>query len=246
MMEKALTQLENIYSTRAIAFCLKGLYYYQHELSKIPVVVSVKTMADRLVQLYNHASENNWEWYESYLTYANSALPESLLCAWLVTGDNRYKEIARQSFDFLLSHIFTENIIEVISNKNWFIKGMEKEKYGEQPIDVAYTVLALSKFYDVFKDPEYSKKMTLAFDWFLGNNTIHQIIYNPCTGGCFDGLEEENNVNLNQGAESILSYLMARLTVEKQLKDKPRQRQRAEHFKKFIKREKGIHINRFE
>ncbi|MBC8645114.1 hypothetical protein H9W95_17060 [Flavobacterium lindanitolerans] len=31
-------------------------------------------------------------------------------------------------------------------------------------------------------------------------------------GGCFDGLEE-TNVNLNQGAESTLSYLMARLTI---------------------------------
>ncbi|HLN73160.1 MAG: glycosyltransferase [Methylococcaceae bacterium] len=245
MMEKAITQIENIYSTRAIAFCIKGLYYYQHELSKTPVAVSIKTMADRLVQLYHHASEKNWEWYESYLTYANSVLPEALLCAWLVTADENYKNIARQSFDFLLSHIFTEKGIEVISNKTWFIKGMEKEKFGEQPIDVAYTVMALSKFYNVFKETEYSTKMTLAFDWFLGHNSIHQIIYNPRTGGCFDGLEEKN-VNLNQGAESIVSYLMARLTVEKQLKAKPRQRQKEEHFKKFIKRERGVHINRFE
>jgi hypothetical protein len=43
---------------------------------------------------------------------------------------------------------------------------------------------------------------------------LHQIIYNPCTGGCYDGLEE-THVNLNQGAESSISYLMARLTVEK-------------------------------
>jgi hypothetical protein len=45
-------------------------------------------------------------------------------------------------------------------------------------------------------------------------NHLHQIIYNPCTGGCYDGLEE-NYVNLNQGAESTVSYLMARLTMEK-------------------------------
>jgi hypothetical protein len=55
--------------------------------------------------------------------------------------------------------------------------------------------------------------MEIAFNWFLGNNHLHQIIYNPCTGGCYDGLEE-NIVNLNQGAESTVSYLMARLTVE--------------------------------
>ena len=56
--------------------------------------------------------------------------------------------------------------------------------------------------------------MNTAFNWFLGNNRLHQIIYNPCTGGCYDGLEE-THVNLNQGAESTVSYLMARLTMEK-------------------------------
>ena len=56
--------------------------------------------------------------------------------------------------------------------------------------------------------------MEIAFNWFLGNNRLHQIIYNPCTGGCYDGLEE-THVNLNQGAESTVSYLMARLTMQK-------------------------------
>ena len=74
--------------------------------------------------------------------------------------------------------------------------------------------MTLSKFYDAFSDEEYLIKMEIAFNWFLGNNRLHQIIYNPCTGGCYDGLEE-THVNLNQGAESTISYLMARLTVEK-------------------------------
>ena len=59
--------------------------------------------------------------------------------------------------------------------------------------------------------------MDIGFSWFLGNNHLNQIIYNPCTGGCYDGLEE-TYVNLNQGAESTVSYLMARLTMEKHLK----------------------------
>ena len=86
--------------------------------------------------------------------------------------------------------------------------------FGEQPIDVAYTIMTLSKFYDVFKTKDYRLKMLTSFNWFLGNNRLHQTVYNPCTGGCYDGLEELN-VNLNQGAESTVSYLMARLTIEK-------------------------------
>ncbi|HLN95736.1 MAG TPA: hypothetical protein VK183_08870, partial [Flavobacterium sp.] len=92
----------------------------------------------------------------------------------------------------------------------------DKEEFGEQPIDVAYTILALRKFHDVFKDRSYLKKMEKAFNWFLGNNHLNQIIYNPQTGGCYDGLEE-TCVNLNQGAESTVSYLMARLTIHKHL-----------------------------
>ena len=90
----------------------------------------------------------------------------------------------------------------------------ESGHFGEQPIDVAYTIITLSKFYDVFMDEDYRLKMETAFYWFLGKNRLHQIIYNPCTGGCYDGLEEDH-VNLNHGAESTVSYLMARLTVEK-------------------------------
>jgi hypothetical protein len=35
----------------------------------------------------------------------------------------------------------------------------------------------------------------------------------PISGGCCDGLEKDN-VNLNQGAESTVCYLIARLTVD--------------------------------
>ena len=108
--------------------------------------------------------------------------------------------------------------IRVVSNKNWLQKDSENafvENGGEQPIDVAYTILMLEKFYAVYKDPDYKHKMETAFNWFLGANHLKQIIYNPCTGGCYDGLEE-HNVNLNQGAESTVSYLMARLAMEKE------------------------------
>ena len=214
IIEKSLLRIGTVYSTRAMAFAIKGLYYY-HSATKSPEnIVLIKTFANRLVQMYEHESGEKWEWFEGYLTYANSILPEAMLYAWLLTGKTIYKDIAISSFNFLLLQTFNENGIEVISNKNWLQKGQEAGHFGEQPIDVAYTIMTLSKFYDAFMDKGYRQKMETAFNWFLGNNRLHQIIYNPCTGGCYDGLEE-THVNLNQGAESTVSYLMARLTVEK-------------------------------
>ena len=215
-LQKALVNLPRIHSTRAMAFIIKGLHYANLKHQSTQQLALLKELANRLVQMYRHETEPNWRWYESYLTYGNSVLPEALLCAWLATGEAVYKDIAKISFDFLLSKIFTETSIKVISNKGWLPKNnhLPNNVGGEQPIDIAYTILALRKFYDVFGEPNYLEQMNMAFDWFLGNNHLHQIVYNPCTGGCYDGLED-TYINLNQGAESSVSYLMARLTVNK-------------------------------
>ncbi|WP_348822804.1 glycosyltransferase [Flavobacterium aestuarii] len=219
-MQTALINMNRIHSTRAMAFIIKGIYYSNLKNNTAQNSSMIKHFADKLAQMYKHESKENWLWFESYLTYANSILPEAMLCAYLATGDESYKTIAKKSFDFLLSKIYKNNhTIKVISNKGWLINGQEPDQEpigGEQPIDVAYTILALSKFYTVFGEKDYLHKMEIGFSWFLGNNHLNQIIYNPCTGGCYDGLEEDY-INLNQGAESTVSYLMARLTVEKYL-----------------------------
>lgn len=214
MIKKSLLHLSTVHSTRAMAFAVKGLYYYHLAFELPENLALLKILANRLVQMYKHEAGDTWKWFEGYLTYANSILPEAMLYAWLLTKETTFKEIAVTSLHFLLSQTFNENGIEVISNKDWLQKGEKAGHYGEQPIDVAYTIMTLGKFHDVFRDEEYRQKMITAFNWFLGKNRLHQIIYNPCTGGCYDGLEE-THVNLNQGAESTISYLMARCTIEK-------------------------------
>lgn len=212
LMQRAISHLESIHSTRAMAFIIKGLHYQ----NKMDNRYLLETFANRLVQMYKHEKTTEWFWFENYLTYGNSLLPEAMLCAYISTNMDVYKKIAKESFDFLLSKIFIDGKIKVISNKGWHIKDNSDEIPigGEQPIDVAYTIIALEKFYNVFNKEEYNQKATIAFNWFLGENHLHQIVYNPCTGGCYDGVEE-HNVNLNQGAESTVSYLMARLAMER-------------------------------
>jgi hypothetical protein len=194
LMGKALIHIEEIHSTRAIAFALKGLFYYNKQYPSLDNIALAEKLAGRLDRMYQHESELNWHWFEGYLTYGNSILPEGMLCAYQITGNQSYKAIAKTSFDFLVQHTFTPAGIKLISNRSWLKKGGTSDEFGEQPIDVAYTILALCRF--------------------LGNNHLRQIMYNPCTGGCYDGLED-THVNLNQGAESTVSYLMARLAIEK-------------------------------
>jgi glycosyltransferase involved in cell wall biosynthesis len=208
----AIQNVEQIHSTRAMAFMIKGLHYS----SNPDYIYLIKIFADRLVQMYMHEKSADWDWFENYLTYGNSLLPEAMLCAHLSTHSITYKLIAIESFDFLLSKIIVNEKIKVISNKGWHTKNIMNVELdgGEQPIDVAYTILALEKFYRFTGNQKYKEQALVAFSWFLGVNHLNQIVYNPCTGGCYDGVEE-TNINLNQGAESTLSYLLARLAMER-------------------------------
>ncbi|HCQ13728.1 glycosyltransferase [Flavobacterium sp.] len=211
--EKAFMKSTDFLSPRAMAFAIKGLYFYNLDKDNKISKVIITQLADNLVSKFRGVSDKNWKWFENYLTYANSLLPEAMLYASLSTGSLLYRKIALTSFSFLLSIIFRDNQIKVISNQGWHHKNKSANDFGEQPIDVTYTILALNTFYKSFKDEDYLEKIETAFNWFLGKNHLHQIVYNPATGGCYDGLEE-THVNLNQGAESTVSYLMARLVFE--------------------------------
>ena len=171
-------------------------------------------MAARLMDHHRAARRDHWEWFEPAMTYANAVLPEALLCAHQVTGREDMARIAHDTFNFYLSKVFRDGQLRVISNRGWLTEQGSPSSFGEQPIDAAYTILALERFWKHFGEARYRRKMETAFEWFLGNNHLRQVIFNEASGGCFDGLEE-HDVNLNQGAESTVCYLMARLVMER-------------------------------
>jgi len=216
IFEKSLDPIVKLTSPRAMSFAIKGLFYYNKIRESLKVKFIIHVLSKKLIDNYYDNFDHGWEWFEQYLTYANSVLPEAMLYSYLSSGDEMYKIVANDSFDFLLSKIFSDTSIQVISNAGWHQRGTELIKYGEQPIDVAYTILALQTFYSVFKEDRYLGLMDKAFDWFLGNNHFKQTIYTAASGGCCDGLEEKS-VNLNQGAESTVCYLLARLAMEEKM-----------------------------
>jgi glycosyltransferase involved in cell wall biosynthesis len=198
MIERTFSWIDALQSPQALAFSIKGLFYYNRAVPNENTAVLITNFANRLVQMYRHQT--------FILEQFNALFSEALLMASIVVENNVYRDVAKASFDQLLSDTFVE-----IDGKLQGAKG-----YEERPVNIANTVIALRRFHTVFADNYYLEKMQVAFNWFQGNNHLNQIIYNPCTGGCFDGIYGQK-VNLNQGAESTLSYLMARMTVCKLL-----------------------------
>jgi glycosyltransferase involved in cell wall biosynthesis len=210
---KCLQWIPSLMSPRSIGFTIKGLYFYYMGTKEKYVISIIEKLAKNLMTNYDINAMKDWKWFEKYMTYANSILPEALLYTYLLTGKTAYKNIAKESFDFQLSKMFSNGHFKVISNNGWYQKNIEPNQFGEQPIDVSYTIQALDIFHNTFFNEDYRLKMEVVFSWFLGKNQLNQIMYNPIIGGCFDGLEK-NHVNLNQGAESSVCYLIARLVME--------------------------------
>ncbi len=211
---RALPMIRQVDSPRARAFAIKGLYACHRVEPSAELLEIIDQLALGLLDKFNGVASPEWNWFEDYLTYANSVLSEGMMYAHLATGREDYQRVAYQSFDFLLECLFVKDgQIKVVSNDGWWMKGDICKPGGEQPIDVCYTITALSLFHQVSQRPDYQEKLHAAFSWYLGNNHLGQIIYNPVTGGCFDGLEA-GHVNQNQGAESTVCYLIARLQME--------------------------------
>jgi glycosyltransferase involved in cell wall biosynthesis len=222
MVRKAEHALWNCYgwarevtSPRAMAFAIKGLHAYNSVRNSQRVRELIVVLAERLVDRYRASAKGTWTWFEPILTYGNAVLPEAMMLAYQETGRTTFRETALITFDFLLGFLFKEDVLHVISNRTWLKPDMEPEAFGEQPIDAAYTISALALFHEVTGDREYRRKMRLAFEWFLGRNHLSQVVYNRASGGCYDGLEQ-HSVNLNQGAESTVCYLLARAVMERE------------------------------
>ncbi|RFS24047.1 glycosyltransferase [Chitinophaga silvatica] len=220
-LRRSYVWIPDLQAPRAIAFAMKGLYYALSYRNREIAHELLTLLAEKLYNYYITEADENWHWYESCLTYGNAVMPEAMMMAYQVTGKIEYKRIAEESLAFLCSKTFTESYMKLISNKTWFHRGVEchPEDGGEQSIEVAYTMLALNTFYNITKNNSYLDKMRLAFSWYLGNNHLKQLVYNPLTYGCYDGLEK-NNINQNQGAESTVCYLIARLLMEQWNKHK--------------------------
>jgi glycosyltransferase involved in cell wall biosynthesis len=212
ILNKSLEVTNKFKSPRSLAFIINGICLYNKKRNSQNLKRYISRFANTLASMYDANSHNNWQWFEPYLTYANSKLPEALLHAYLNTKNKKYLKIALDSLDFLISKTFQENMFAPIGQKGWYVKDKEKAIYDQQPIEAAYTIQTLILAHNLTQKEKYRASAISAFEWFTGKNLLNQVIYNETTGGCYDGLGS-STINLNQGAESTLSYLIARLSL---------------------------------
>ena len=213
LFSSAFPQISKVNSIRGKAYALQGLCYYSKIDYSEAVKKTIEKLADEISGQYEEAKDENWHWFENTITYANARIPLSLFLASELLNKENYKKIAIESLQFIKDITIIDNRFVPIGNKNWYKKKGKRAYYDQQPIEACCMIELLITAYKILKDEKYYRAALVTFDWFLGRNIKGESLYDPVTGGCYDGLSPAG-INMNQGAESTLSYLLARLDLE--------------------------------
>ncbi|MFA6602202.1 MAG: glycosyltransferase [Candidatus Shapirobacteria bacterium] len=200
---------------RAKALMIKALLLAQQEFPAVSNQMNQKIdlLVSDLVQAFAHYSTSpDWQWFDTSLKYNNAVIPESLFLVARSCNDTSLLNVATKSLSFLIKTSFKNDYYQPVGNIQWYTRGSEMSLYDQQPEDPASMILALRAAFLATKSEMYKNLASICFSWFLGNNSQQVPVYNFVTGGCYDGLTS-SGVNLNQGAESLVSYLLSVMAI---------------------------------
>ena len=200
IVDLILEMADNWLSPRAMAYLLLGLVNEEKE-SELE-----KKLTKKLNKTFK--KEAGWSWFEDFLTYANALLPWALWRRGRMRKDEESLQVAKEATDFLLETCREGDIPMPIGCKGWYYKGGVKNMYDQQSVDVAYMVCCLKEAYLATNNNYYLQEAGRWWSWYWGNNTQGVVMVDK-NGACFDSVSEINKANLNQGAESTISFLMA-------------------------------------
>lgn len=215
LLADGMVTVELLSSPRAWAYAVLGIgACFAHRPVPDDMARRARALSYRLDALFASNGEAGWFWCEQYLTYDNAILPLSLVVAGSCLGDSRLLGTGLRSLGWLMSMMIApQGHLTLIGSDGWLIRGAERATFDQQPVDAAALALACAAAYQATGDAIWLGHLRLCMDWFMGRNDTGAGLYDPETGGCFDGLAREG-VNANLGAESTLAWLMARCCMQ--------------------------------
>lgn len=150
-------------------------------------------------------ADPQWPWPHQQLTYASAALAEVVIAASQLRHDGSSLDDGLRMLAWLRDVQLLDGRLSVIPVHGW-ARGAARLRHDQQPIEVAAFADACATAATVTGDPGWETGIQQAVGWFLGDNVLGLPMWDPATGGGYDGLTP-HGPNRNQGAESTLSLI---------------------------------------
>lgn len=155
-------------------------------------------------QMHN-ARVGAWAWPEERLAYANAVLPEAMIAAGSALGREELTARGLALLGWLLERETRTGHLSV-TPVGGARPGDPGPGFDQQPIEVSCLAEACARAGLLDDSERWVAGLAAAAAWFCGDNDAAQLMWDPESGGGYDGLHERG-VNANQGAESSLALL---------------------------------------
>jgi hypothetical protein len=170
-------------------------------------ILAADLLADGAAAVGAPDTSPEWPWPQQRLTYANAALAEVLIAAGHFLGDGPRLAAGLRMLAWLRDIQTTDGRLSVVPAQGWQ-RDAARPRHDQQPIEVAALADACATAAAATGDRCWDTGVRQAAAWFLGDNDASTAMWDPATGGGYDGLTE-HGPNLNQGAESTLALISA-------------------------------------
>mgnify|MGYP001365225105 CR=1 FL=1 len=200
-LDGALPRLRGLEFLRSRAFVLLGVQAWAQVEPAAELDELAGDFGADLAAAYERCAGPGWRWFEDVATYCNTRLSQALLG----TG---WSNVGLESLAWLCTEMDAGTHMNVVGNHGWYPRGGRPALFDQQPVDAGATVAACVAAYQLSGEERFRRWAELSCAWFQGRNITGRPMIDHESGGCYDGLEE-TGVNSNQGAESLLAWLMA-------------------------------------
>ena len=146
-----------------------------------------------------------WPWPESRLTYANAVLPEAMIATGDVLQDVQLQQRGLDLLAWLIDHETVDGHLSPTPSSGCG-PGDPRPGFDQQPIEISTLADACARASCIDASDIWPDTVRAAAAWFEGANDVGLKMWDPHSGGGFDGLHADS-VNQNQGAESTLAVL---------------------------------------
>lgn len=208
--DTALPGLSRFRSPRTVAFVMLGAAARlrrepDHELS----VRTLRDGAAYLCSLLDQISDDDWCWFETRLGYDNARLPQALIEAGEVLGEERWCAVGLTTARWLA---------ELQTSADGHFRPVGSEALGrdrdtmpfdQQPLEAQAAIECALAAHRTKPDPFWRDHADAAWRWFFGANDRGVVLADLATGRCRDGVNPRGR-NENCGAESILALHLSR------------------------------------
>lgn len=202
-------------SPRAIAFAMLGsASLLASEADHALPNAILRQGADRLTALHDAIARPGWNWFEDVLAYDNCRLPEALLRAGVHLGDDGMIACGLETLGWVMDlQTAPQGHFRPVGSDSFGQRFARLKVFDQQAVEIWAAIDAAAAAWEVTRDPNWLTHARRAFEWFDGGNDRCVKVGDPHSGTSRDGINPRG-LNLNEGAESVLSYQHAHYALQ--------------------------------